>query len=312
MSRSSALRLVAATLCVAVTVISAAAGSAAAPNGRDTVDVSGTTFNPDPLNDVLVGGRVVWKFLDGPHTVTADGDPPLFDSRTMRAGEEYAFTFKDPGTYTYRCQVHQDQGMVGTINVIEPAPETTTTTTTAATTTTTAGPVATTTTTTSPATTPTTEPPTTSTTQPVASAVGATTSTTVAAPPAAPPPPGPSTAAGSPKKKGSGSSTTTTAKAPDQTDKADGEAAAPDPAAPPVEGLTLASLADGSAPAEGEAVPAAEESDDEIVVAPAVNEDGNPGGGAGPLVALVLGVALLVLGGAGYAWYHRSSRYFPA
>ena len=34
--------------------------------------------------------------------------PPLFDSRTLRAGQTFAFAFKAAGTYDYYCKVHPD------------------------------------------------------------------------------------------------------------------------------------------------------------------------------------------------------------
>ena len=32
-------------------------------------------------------------------------------------GETFSFTFDEPGTYTYFCGPHEDQGMVGTVTV---------------------------------------------------------------------------------------------------------------------------------------------------------------------------------------------------
>jgi plastocyanin len=57
---------------------------------------------------------VTWSNDDpAPHTVTAeDGD---FDSDILDGGQSFSFTFDEPGTYTYLCNVHPD--MKGTVKV---------------------------------------------------------------------------------------------------------------------------------------------------------------------------------------------------
>ena len=64
--------------------------------------------------EVPVGGRVVVTNDDGAaHTWTAvDGS---FDSGTLASGESFEFTFDEPGTYEYRCDIHPS--MIGTITV---------------------------------------------------------------------------------------------------------------------------------------------------------------------------------------------------
>lgn len=84
-------------------------------------------FEPATIT-VEVGTTVTWVNKDSvPHTATEDVDDG-FDSGFMNQGERYAYTFKEPGTYTYHCIPHsaynadQDRfiGMVGTVVVVAP------------------------------------------------------------------------------------------------------------------------------------------------------------------------------------------------
>jgi plastocyanin len=52
---------------------------------------------------------------DVPHTATATGDSPAFDSGALDTDEKFSFTFKAPGTYPYACKVHPH--MTGTVIV---------------------------------------------------------------------------------------------------------------------------------------------------------------------------------------------------
>jgi plastocyanin len=77
-------------------------------------------FTPDVLN-IKAGTTVTFVNTDGnTHTVTsvkpgttdADG---TFDSKFIKAGKTFTFTFNTPGTYEYICMIHTQ--MRGTINV---------------------------------------------------------------------------------------------------------------------------------------------------------------------------------------------------
>lgn len=92
-----------------------------------TVGVHDDFFEPETVR-IVAGTRVVWDargpFLVG-HTVTsAEG---VFDSGLdpyLVAGDSFAFTFQEPGTYVSYCQFHGSAagtGMFGVI-VVEPAP----------------------------------------------------------------------------------------------------------------------------------------------------------------------------------------------
>ncbi len=67
---------------------------------------------------VPVGTTVTWvQAGDNPHTSTSyDG---LWDSGLIQGGAEgsVSYTFEEPGTYSYFCGPHEDQGMVGSVTV---------------------------------------------------------------------------------------------------------------------------------------------------------------------------------------------------
>jgi plastocyanin len=81
----------------------------------DSADQSCVTakncYNPDVVT-ISPGTTVTWTNADSvSHTVTS-GNPSdnqtgtIFDSSLVRPSTTYSFTFKDPGTYNYFCQVH--------------------------------------------------------------------------------------------------------------------------------------------------------------------------------------------------------------
>lgn len=84
--------------------------SAGAGSGPDCSQ-SKNCFDPDVIT-VAPGTTVEWKNNDKvSHTVTS-GNPSdnqtgtVFDSSLISAGKEFSFTFNNPGTYNYFCQVH--------------------------------------------------------------------------------------------------------------------------------------------------------------------------------------------------------------
>jgi plastocyanin len=87
------------------------AGATASANGGAVVVLKDSRFEPaDPT--VRAGQPVVWNWKDRfvSHNIVGDG----FQSRTQRSGT-FTHTFAKPGTYTYRCTLHQ--GMTGTVTV---------------------------------------------------------------------------------------------------------------------------------------------------------------------------------------------------
>jgi plastocyanin len=90
-----------------------------APSGEaqksEKVQIVEFTYEPDPVV-VQVGGKVTWQNEDtAPHTATADDGS--FDTGIVEKGKLGSATFKEPGTFTYFCEVHPT--MHGTVEVVE-------------------------------------------------------------------------------------------------------------------------------------------------------------------------------------------------
>lgn len=94
------------------------AQSSPAPSGEaaksEKVQIVEFTYEPDPVV-VQVGGKVIWQNEDTvPHTATADDGS--FDTGTIEQGKLGSETFKEPGTFTYHCEIHPS--MHGTVEVV--------------------------------------------------------------------------------------------------------------------------------------------------------------------------------------------------
>lgn len=80
--------------------------SASAAPASASVKIENSVYVPDKIT-IKPGTQVTWTNTDDDeHTVTAEGDTPLFDSDVFKQGESFSFTFNDPGTYQYVCTVH--------------------------------------------------------------------------------------------------------------------------------------------------------------------------------------------------------------
>jgi len=95
------------------------AESEPAPSGEaqksEKVQIVEFSYEPDPVV-VQAGGKVIWQNEDtAPHTATADDGS--FDTGTIEKGKIGSATFKEPGTYTYFCEIHPT--MHGTVEVVE-------------------------------------------------------------------------------------------------------------------------------------------------------------------------------------------------
>ena len=93
--------------------------SETAPSGEaqksEKVQIVEFTYEPDPVV-VQAGGKVIWQNEDtAPHTATADDGS--FDTGIIEKGKLGSATFKEPGTFTYFCEVHPT--MHGTVEVID-------------------------------------------------------------------------------------------------------------------------------------------------------------------------------------------------
>ena len=90
-----------------------------APSGEaqksEKVEIVEFAYQPDPVV-VQAGGKVIWQNEDtAPHTATADDGS--FDTGTIDKGKLGSETFKEPGTFTYHCEIHPT--MHGTVEVVE-------------------------------------------------------------------------------------------------------------------------------------------------------------------------------------------------
>jgi plastocyanin len=88
-------------------------GAAAAPvTGVTQVAAKDSRFSPGAIQ-VPAGTTVTWRFEDGfvPHDVKADG----FSSGDPQRNGTFTHTFDTPGTYPYRCTLHD--GMDGRVVV---------------------------------------------------------------------------------------------------------------------------------------------------------------------------------------------------
>jgi plastocyanin len=93
--------------------------SEASPSGEaqksEKVQIVEFSDGPDPVV-VQAGGKVIWQNEDtAPHTATADDGS--FDTGTIEKGKLGSATFKEPGTFTYHCEIHPT--MHGTVEVVE-------------------------------------------------------------------------------------------------------------------------------------------------------------------------------------------------
>jgi plastocyanin len=102
-------------LALAAVVLAGCGGDEGGGNGVDAAPVTGMTevaardnqFTP-PAIQVTAGTAVTWTFDDRfvPHDVTGDG----FTSGDPRRSGSFTHTFDRPGTYDYRCTLHDGMG----------------------------------------------------------------------------------------------------------------------------------------------------------------------------------------------------------
>lgn len=79
---------------------------AAAPAASAPVKIVDYSYDPQQIT-VAAGTRVVWSNLDGDvHTVMSEGGPPVLDSGDIAPDASFAFTFDQPGEFSYYCVPH--------------------------------------------------------------------------------------------------------------------------------------------------------------------------------------------------------------
>ena len=82
-------------------------------NSVAMISMQGSSFTPSSLT-VAVGTTVTWINKDNvTHTVTSDN----FNSGDVIPGNNYSYTFKTAGTFSYYCKYHRSMGMTGKIIV---------------------------------------------------------------------------------------------------------------------------------------------------------------------------------------------------
>jgi len=69
-----------------------------------SVTIDNFSFNPREIT-VAKGTTITWTNRDDvPHTVTSTQHK--FGSKALDTGDQFPFTFAEPGTYAYFCSVH--------------------------------------------------------------------------------------------------------------------------------------------------------------------------------------------------------------
>jgi plastocyanin len=80
------------------------------------VEIVDFAYSPETVT-VAAGGKVTWRNEDSAeHTVTLDDGS--FESGDLAEGKLKSESFKDPGSFTYHCEIHPE--MTGTVEVVEP------------------------------------------------------------------------------------------------------------------------------------------------------------------------------------------------
>jgi plastocyanin len=108
------------TAALAAALVLAGCGGGGGGGGADAAPATGVSevaakdnrFSPEAIQ-VPAGTAVTWTFEDGfvPHDVMGDG----FASGKPRREGSFTHTFDQPGTYPYRCTLHD--GMDGRVVV---------------------------------------------------------------------------------------------------------------------------------------------------------------------------------------------------
>ena len=83
------------------------------PDSPGAGEIVGFAFAPDVV-EVVSGTEVRWT-NDDPAAHTVSADDGSFDSGTLDPSDGFSHRFGEPGTYTYRCEIHPT--MRGTVRV---------------------------------------------------------------------------------------------------------------------------------------------------------------------------------------------------
>jgi plastocyanin len=81
-----------------------------------TINLAAQTFSPANAT-IAAGGTVTWSWAgDMVHNIVSDGPQSFPGHPEFQTEGTYAFTFTQPGTYNFHCEVHPNT-MRGTITV---------------------------------------------------------------------------------------------------------------------------------------------------------------------------------------------------
>ena len=127
------LRIAVPALLLAGCGLSGPAHDAASPNAGATVEMGFGSFDPETVH--IKAGQTVEFRNTAVITHSVTDDPKLaedakdaagpagatpFNSGDIAPGQIYTQTFTQPGTYTYFCTHHEDDGMVAKV-IVDPA-----------------------------------------------------------------------------------------------------------------------------------------------------------------------------------------------
>ena len=84
-----------------------------------TVGYELLSFDP-PAVAVSPGTTVTWEWTGegGFHNVVSEGEGPLESELVDEAGHTYEYSFQEAGTYRYKCNPHEANGMKGAVYVV--------------------------------------------------------------------------------------------------------------------------------------------------------------------------------------------------
>jgi plastocyanin len=78
------------------------------------VEIADLAFDPETVT-VAAGTTVTWVSADPNLPHTSNSEDEVWFSGTLNEGDEFSFTFEEPGTFAYFCEVHPT--MTGSIVV---------------------------------------------------------------------------------------------------------------------------------------------------------------------------------------------------
>ena len=87
------------------TTTATAAPTTTAGTSETAISIASFAFGPDTVT-VPVGTTVTWTNDEDSVDHTTTSDDGVWNSATLKPGEQFSFTFDQPGTFTYFCKIH--------------------------------------------------------------------------------------------------------------------------------------------------------------------------------------------------------------